>query len=78
MARPLGLGSVFVSFDLYFLSLRPGETWADAMARLEEFAAEQAPLNEADLARWDSVFSAGGSAARCENLPGWRAPGTER
>jgi hypothetical protein len=55
MARPLGLGSVFVSFDLYFLSLRPGETWADATARLEESAGEQAPLDEADLARWDSV-----------------------
>jgi hypothetical protein len=55
MARPLGLGSVFVSFDLYFLSLRPGDTWADVTARLEESAAEQAPLDEADLARWDSV-----------------------
>ena len=50
-----GLGSVFVSFDLYFLSLRPGETWADAMARREESAAEQAPLDDADLACWDSV-----------------------
>jgi hypothetical protein len=46
---------VFVSFDLYFLSLRPGETWADAMARREESAVEQAPLDDADLARWDSV-----------------------
>jgi hypothetical protein len=51
----VGLGSVFVSFDLYFLSLRPGETWTDATTRLEESAAEQASLDEADLARWDSV-----------------------
>ena len=46
---------MFVSFDLYFLSLRPGETWADVMARREESAAEQAPLDDADLACWDSV-----------------------
>jgi hypothetical protein len=49
------LGSVIVSFDLHFLSLRPGETWDDALARLEESAAEHSALDDADLARWDSV-----------------------
>jgi hypothetical protein len=44
-----------VSFDLRFLSLRPGETWDGAMARLEAAAAKQAALDDADLGRWDSV-----------------------
>ena len=49
------LGSLNVSFDLYFLSLRPGETLRSALARQEEAAGAQAALDEADLARWDSV-----------------------
>jgi hypothetical protein len=41
-------------FDLYFLTLSPGETWQDAMDRLEE-AATSAGLDDEDLTRWDAV-----------------------
>jgi hypothetical protein len=44
-----------VSFDLYFLKREPGGTWQDAMERLEEAAADPAPLDDTDLARWDAV-----------------------
>jgi hypothetical protein len=46
-----------VSFDLYFVTLSPGETWQDAMDRLEESAADQPELRDADLARWQSVLN---------------------
>jgi hypothetical protein len=56
VTRPaVPLGSARVSFDLYFLSPRPGETWDGAMARLEAAATEKAAFDDADLARWDSV-----------------------
>lgn len=50
-----GLGFPVVSFDLYFLTLSPGETWQDAMDRLEEAAGTQAGLDDQDLARWAAV-----------------------
>lgn len=50
-----GLGSAAMSFDLYFLTRGPDETWQDAMERLEDAAASPAELDEEHLARWDSV-----------------------
>ena len=44
-----------MSFDLYFLALGPGETWQEAIDRLEEAAASPAGLDEQDLARWEAV-----------------------
>jgi hypothetical protein len=44
-----------VSFDLYFLERESGETWQDAMDRVEEAAANPSPLDDADLASWDAV-----------------------
>jgi hypothetical protein len=45
-----------VSFDLYFVTLRAGETFQDAVDRLEESADEEAVLDAADLERWQSVL----------------------
>lgn len=45
-----------MSFDLYFVSLSLGETFEDAMGRLEEAAAEEAELTFLDLQRWESVL----------------------
>jgi hypothetical protein len=44
-----------MSFDLYFLALGPGETWQEAMDRLEKAAASPAGLDDQDLAQWDAV-----------------------
>lgn len=44
-----------MSFDLYFLERESGETWQDAMDRLEEAAANPSPLDDADLASRDAV-----------------------
>lgn len=46
-----------VSFDLYFVSLGTGETFEDAMGRLEEAAAEEAELTSLDVQRWESVLT---------------------
>jgi hypothetical protein len=66
-----------VSFDLYFVALGPGETFQDAMDRLEESAAEDAALAAADVAHWQSVLdrvrpllpdARNSRASRIENL----------
>jgi hypothetical protein len=44
-----------MSFDLYFLALGAGETWQEAMDRLEDAAARPADLDEQDLAQWDAI-----------------------
>ena len=41
-----------MSFDLYFLSRRPDESWEDALGALEENAAAERPLEEGDLDLW--------------------------
>jgi hypothetical protein len=47
-----------MSFDLYFLALGSGETWQDAMDRLEEAAAAEVGLDGQDIAQWDAVRAA--------------------
>jgi hypothetical protein len=47
-----------MSFDLYFLTLGSGETWQDAMDRLEEAAAAEIGLDGQDNAQWDAVHAA--------------------
>ena len=44
-----------MSFDLCFMRLEPGETWQDAMERLEEAAEEERALDDDELARWQAV-----------------------
>lgn len=46
-----------MSFDLYFVSLNAGETWQDAMDRLEEAASDERALDEQELARWEAVLN---------------------
>ena len=45
-----------MSFDLYFVSLSPGETFEDALGRMEEAAAEPSDLTTGDVERWQSVL----------------------
>jgi hypothetical protein len=45
-----------VSFDLSFVALGPGETFEDAMDRLEALAADDSELAAADVALWQSVL----------------------
>jgi hypothetical protein len=54
-ARTRGYGAV-VSFDLYFVAVSPGETFQDAMDRLEQLAAEESELGAADVERWQTVL----------------------
>lgn len=46
-----------MSFDLYFLSKGPDETWEDAVEALEENAADERPLAAADLELWRRLES---------------------
>ena len=45
-----------MSFDLYFVDLGPGETWQDAMDRLEESASDERELDAQERARWDAIL----------------------
>jgi hypothetical protein len=45
-----------VSFDLYFVTLGLGETWQDAMDRMEASAGDERALDEQELARWDAIL----------------------
>lgn len=50
--------SALVSFDLYFLARDSGQSWDDAMAKLEDSAESTRPLDDADLATWERVKAA--------------------
>jgi hypothetical protein len=54
-----------MSFDLYFLDRRPGESWEDAMERLEEESDSESRFDEAQIVQWDRI-----KAALSEVLPG--------
>lgn len=59
-----------MSFGLYFLTLSPGETWQDAMDRLEEAAATPAGLDDHDLAQWTpSAVTLNHSCPMRKNFP---------
>ena len=45
-----------MSFDLYFLALEPGESWQDAMNRLEVATADESQLVDTDLRQWQTVL----------------------
>jgi hypothetical protein len=47
-----------MSFDLYFLSREPGQSWDDAMEALEEDAEYERPLDDDALATWERVKAA--------------------
>ena len=47
-----------MSYDLHFLALEPGQSWEDAMSRLESDALEDVPLDDETVATWDRVKAA--------------------
>jgi hypothetical protein len=47
-----------MSFDLYFLSREPGQSWDDVMEALEENAQSERPFDDAALATWERVKTA--------------------
>ncbi|WP_329475197.1 hypothetical protein OG555_26215 [Kribbella sp. NBC_01484] len=49
-----------MSYDLYFLTRQPGQSWEDVMSQLEGDDSEDVPLDDEAVAAWDRVKAAVG------------------